>query len=414
MPDLGQRVNNPELALFHVHMLQKFRGLNPRFLFDSVLQPLMADRFQSWFWPASVECPAMYMGGNKSRKIIYIDGATTNAQVSAFIAGYDNGTGPTTTNAFNSYLRDAAILAHGRLTFAGVEIPEYLVLVGYSLGGSIATRLLKIITLFPQQYKHTLLTFGAPRSMGSSAARSTPWGAVARYMTDDDPMPLVPPKLTDAPVLIAAQSVLTNLRWGDYVHISGGLSIAANGVIVPAVIPPVAAMNPGTSLVSWYFAEAQGANNPHALSTYANRLQIAVASVRVPEAVFIPVGHGENVIPGGRQEVNRAQARVAAQIARAGHIQNAPREVVPKLKVFYAVRQGRIWSLAFGNQLVALSPTKKRARGIAAAGNDFLRRLQRQGIVDPAAIIEMMTEFLKVATDPAGGFSPVIRTTLPE
>src|SRR6185369_6216305 len=103
--------------------------------------------------------------------------------------------------------------------------PENLDVVGYSAGGVVGTYLVKRLKLNNTQKKLRLITFGSPRAV--NADNLGVWANVprTRWMNDNDPIPLVPPRVEDAPILLPLLGLITALRYASYVHSSGGLSI---------------------------------------------------------------------------------------------------------------------------------------------------------------------------------------------
>jgi hypothetical protein len=75
------------------------------------------------------------------------------------------------------------------------------------------------------------------------------------------------------------------------------------------------------------------------------------------------------------------------------------------------VKVGTVWALVFGNQLVGIAPSRKRALRIASIGNTFLDKLQLFGLVDTTAFAATFAAYLQAASDPAMGFVPVMRIT---
>ena len=110
-----------------------------------------------------------------------------------------------------------------------------------------------------------------------------------------------------------------------------------------------------------------------------------------------------------RASVAREITQVESVIAESGREQNAAPLVVPPGRAFRNVRVGRQWYVFFGDLPVAAGPTRKRAGRMAVLGNDFLRRLQRQGAVDVNALASQFSAYLVAASAIDGGFVPPIR-----
>jgi len=409
---LDEPVSNVPLAAFHARRLAGLFGLGAQSNLDAVLRPLLTNGFASSFFPATGNAPTVYVGGNGQRKIIYLGGIPGSAAALSFILSYNNAAGGGTARVFNSWVRNAANIVFGYLTNAHFQESEYLDFVGYSVGGAVATEMVRLLVNAQSVTKRKLFTFGAPRSHNQDDRGTLGSTAIARYMVDADPIPLIPPRLTDAPAIIAVTGPLEVLRWGQFVHTDGGISIDASGVTSAAVLPPIASINTSTSLASWYFAAENDPANPHSINQYVGRLSLAETAMSVPGDQDADQGGPEFVIQQNKREVNRERERRREQIVNAGHAQNAVEVVIPDVALFKAVRLDRIWVVYFGERIVCQAPIEKRARHIARAGNDFLRSLPKQALVDPIALAGQLTTFLAEASSPESAIKPTLRTNL--
>jgi len=100
-------------------------------------------------------------------------------------------------------------------------------------------------------------------------------------------------------------------------------------------------------------------------------------------------------------------------IARQGEAQNTIPVSIPTGQTFTAFRNEGIWMIAFGDSIVAIAPTKRRARALARLGNEFLRRLLVQAVVDPDVMETQLAAWLTSAQDPTSGIVPTLQTTIP-
>jgi len=147
---------------------------------------------------------------------------------------------------------------------------------------------------------------------------------------------------------------------------------------------------------------------------------IAQYRVRIQAALQRNDGHAREPAPAperpqanARREISRRAAAVVHQVQELGQVQGDIPVVVPRDKRFVWYKLGGLFITAFGDLTVATSNTKKRARHLANAGNDFLERLQAQAVVDPGALLQQFTNYVELATDPASGFTPTMNTKFP-
>lgn len=409
---LDEAATNVALAVFHVQALRQLRSLSPQHNIDAMLRPLLADGFNSTYQPPTQAYLGWYVGGNASRKVLYIDGATTSNQAVGLVNGYNDAALVGQFQPTNTWLEDQANRLLALMRQGHWFEPEYFDFVGYSAGGALATLIMYRYVVERSVTKRKLITFGAPRALVSARRDRLANSSVARWMTDADPIPLVPPRVADVPQLVALLSPVGIIRYGNYVHTDGGISVAQNGVTTPSVLPPVAAFDQFNSLQSWFWSEQNDPNNRHDLASYFAYLSAALASVPRPADQELQGGRDEEEQQERQREVTRRQRQIADAINAAGHAQNNRGQEIPEETLMIPVRIGRVWYVSFNGDIICTAPIEKRARAIARAGNAFLRALPRQAIVDPAALTTQLTNWLGMAQDPTFGFVPQINTTL--
>jgi hypothetical protein len=409
---LDEAVNNLPMARYHAGRLMELRSLNPAASLNAVLAPLFGNGYQSQWESGTALRPAAFFAGNNHRKVMWIDGVSTNAQANAMMDGYSGGTSFGAFNGKNQYLHDTADWFFNRFQNSALVKPDHLDFVGYSLGGAIATLLKYKLVQTQSTYKSKVVTFGAPRAGNAQVAAALSNSPIARYMADADPIPLLPPRVTDVPLLIPFLGTLTMIRYQTFVHTEGGIVLFANGGTAGLVLPPIAAMNPAGSLGAWYMGVENDPNNPHALTTYAGRLDTAIALAATPSQQNVAEAPREQVQEADRKDMTKEQRRVVGVINAQGHAQNRTPAITPPARLFKAVHVGAVWYVEFGGEIVMTAPIETRARHIARAGNDFLRSMQKQAVVDPVTLLSQFTTFLELAADPASGFSPTIKIGL--
>jgi len=403
---------NVTLALQHASLLRQFRSLDPQGNIDAILRTELGQRFASSYLPPTANGVAAYFGGNNVRKILYIDGVDRVSQAQQLIAGYGEGEGLTSFAPLNPWIRDNATNILNWMSSVHQETPEYLDVVGYSAGGAIAIDIRKRFADMQATWRTKTITFGAPRTGDRRYRNALSRATIVRWFTDADPVPLLPPRGLDVPALLAIVPTLRLIRWGNYVHTDGGISIAQNGVTTPSVLPPVASVNTAGSLVDWLMSVEGTPNNPHDLATYVAWLQAAIRLLPRPDEQDVESGDEESAVATPRDQMTRAQRAAQDLIVNAGREQNVQAQVVVPEAFMKARRLGRIWVVDFAGRIIVQAPAEKRARAIARAGNAFLRGLPRQALVDPEALIEQLGTFLVLASSPTGGFVPTINTEI--
>lgn len=312
----------------------------------------------------------------------------------------------------NSHIEDAALAFVQEMQQQGY-LSNDILLVGHSQGGAIVHAMLRNIFLRRDVQRVRAITFGAPKTAGSSGYAGITDDRLCRWMTPDDPVPLLPPQSIPAAVLGGLGDPRAARRMTFFVQPAGGRLIASNPpVATPGVIPPTATLPAIANFAGW-LAGVEQSSVPHRIATYSSYLAAYNARYPRPNQQRPSGGRQEPVNPTPSREVNRQQREFVQNVFLAGHEQNAVPARAPKPVLFYAQRTGRIWSVYLNGQAVAVGPTKKRARGLARLGNGLLRRLQRQAFVDPANLLAQIGSVIEMMSDPAGDFRPSLRTSLP-
>lgn len=315
----------------------------------------------------------------------------------------------------NAWGRDAVAAIKSYLAANVRLFPPNWILAGHSGGGLVAQCFAYDLSNAPNPTSANVVTFGSPRAGGRTFANAGQGVATStvRYMNDNDPVPLIPPDLSDSIGWAALLTPAALTFYGEWVHTDGGRVITPAGSLSDAVLPPVAALTPVASLGNFLYSADTNAGMGHTIQEYINRLEAAQPTPNQPIDLGPPLAPMEVRDRPNRRQANQAQAAVQAQMFADGRDQNLQPVIIPKASEFQAVRNGRIWAIQFQEQFVAYAPSKKRARHLARAGNDFIRSLQHQGIVDTIALVQQFQTYINNASDPAGGFQPVMNTVFP-
>jgi len=409
---LDSVVNNVDLGLFHARMMTLMRSTFPQTAIDLILRPLLPNGFQSRYLAPTADNVGVYYGGDNNRKIMYLDGVVNSQQAFGLVGGYSKFLGLQILTTLNAWVRDRLPIYYGVMSGGHMQAPEYIDFVGYSAGGVVAQSLAWDQRRLQSVAKTKVITYGGPR-VGAAAVRDQSTRiATARYMTAADPIPLIPPRLQDAPALVVALPVGVTLSWSNMVHTHGGVALYPDGTMTEAVVSPEAAINPGTSLSDWYFSVEGDPNNPHAMQSYVASLLAATNARRTPREKQVDLAGGEDDDETDRRQVNQARERTAKKIAQVQRQQNAVIVNHPAIVLFKPTRFGRVWCVVFGDKIVAQGVREDTCRHICRVGNDFLRSLPKQGLVDPIALAQQMEQFLVFASSPESEWRPTLRTNL--
>jgi len=404
-------VANIRLAIQLAYRIKSIRDPDAQLITDRFMQAdLGAGNLVSVLSTQGGNFPTMYYGQLNGVTLILFDGVENLYQAGALTSGYYLTQGGGISRTTNRYLTDS--IAYYNSFLAGTHITRTgnFVIAGYSAGAALAYNYARWLTLNTDAPEPIIWTFGGCKPGDRTLADSFSPRFGLRFFNDSDPVPLFPFNLSTYtlynPLAVFDDLVFVN----NFCQPGGGVEVFANGTGRSASVPSAAASMPMLSFASWLLGQVQAPNGPHSIQTYINRLQLAVDAEPLPRVDQAQGGPPEVPPVLTPAEVRAGQAAAVQTIFRLGNIQQGGEVTIPEPQQFSAFHDGKIWAVDFRGTTVAIGPTKKRAHGLARVGNDLLRRLQRQGIVDPAAIADQFEAYFVQAADPNGGFDPVLNT----
>lgn len=364
------------------------------------------------YGPKTSDYPQYYYAIHGTQGVLLLGGTETATQASNLMDGYTGGPGDSVSNPVNNYLLTAALRVIDSITASGLGWPTQLLVAGHSLGGAIAENLVLRLLQNHRVPDVKLITFGAPKSGNQYDATSVGVCNPARWMTAEDPVPLVPPTFADTP-LAALTTTLNGLRrYNNFVHPAGGTQITAAAAITAAVLPSDAVLTVTASLTAWLLSLTQGATSVHSPEAYRLRFDAwLLAHPSTPHQHF-QGAKAEKPTPENARAMTISENVVLGQLATAGERQNAGPVIIPESERFVASKLGRIWIVSFGQTVVSVHNVKKSARSFARHGNAFLRVLPRAPLVDVSGLEGALASFLENGTVAGSGFSPIINTSL--
>ena len=405
---LTQAYNSYEVGAFLADAIASLREPDPASSVAAKCRDALGPLVQFSYSPLVGDQPAWFAARNGTNAYVGIDGMSTAAQAAGLVNGYFGGLLSAIANPTNVWLNDLAILVAQTIQLSGFRYARDTVIGGWSLGGALAELIVgQLYTPASNDFLH-YCTFGSPRPCGPALATVMGTARGVRWMNDQDPVPLIPPRLQEAPLLAITYSPREMLRVQQFVQPSGGVQIDAAGGVSEQVLPTAASVNASFALSGWMIGLDTGGQNQHAVILYQRRLA-ALAAALARSGNFAPrTAPRESTGANGRTAHNE-EARIAGERLRAaGENQNAVEPRTPTDRLLHAIRIGSVWVVTLDDNVVAIGPEKKRARGLARIGNDFLRRLQRQAVVEVSELTTQLKNYLADATQGGNGWIPTI------
>jgi len=400
-----RQVNSPLMAVFAVNQLAKLVLQTAQANIDQALTAETGGNFNSRVIGGDASLPSTYVGGSGPFVFVAISGSQNIAQASGYAASLLDPGGNPRGDPSNEYCRVAANVIYNNM--AGLLAPggREVVIAGHSLGGAIAYYLARQITRADFAMPK-VLTFGAPRPGGRFVSDTFPPRFLGRYFMSNDAVVLIPPRRIETWSVLGGWTYPNIYNMASYRHPAGGLEIDSTGLqINEREVPAFANASPARDIGQWLLSQYQ-TSNPHSLSNYTSKLLIYLGSH--PPADNLPTFGSKEEARGDvtQGHFNRIRQEQASAIVNLANRQGASNPLVPLAYEFVAKKSGPLWVVEWQGSQVTVAPTKKRARALANSANEFLRRLQVQGSVNSAAILQQMLQYLAAAASPDLGFVP--------
>jgi hypothetical protein len=364
--------------------------------------------------PSTPTLPGFFCIADSQNMYLLLDGILTWEQGFRIAQGYVGGIGDSTFEPQNFVFSDAAVSIQTSIKAAGISWPPQIWVGGYSFGGAVGELLPSITRLDPPGWlTSTVHSFGAPRPGGRTIGHQIDGSTTLfRWMNDNDPVPLVPPRAEDFPGIVVAFGIAGALRAQYFVQPAGGISLARNGSAQVSDLPQAAQASFTMSLAQWLFDIDNNVPADHALSEYLRRLLLLTQSAS--DRGSASRSHIEQPDRAGAAMVRQHAFAYATAVRGLEERQNAVPQVTPQPALFFATKRAHTWHVQFSDQIVAACGTRRSALRLARLGNDWLRDLQTRAAVDPNAVLQSLSLFLTLAQEPASGFAPLLNTDFPQ
>lgn len=360
--------------------------------------------------PGGGEYPVFYWCRYGTNLLILMLGINSKAQANRIQAGYLTPPSGTPITGTNGFFLDYAVAVRDSIPNF-TPGPASITIIGHSAGGSAAFLLSRLLEIqWGPTSQKMVVTFGAPKTFTRTQAPS--YNAFANcngccWIAYDDPIPIMPPQSLTWTFAYGTGYLGGQLaRVQSFIPAQVGKIIAANLSVADGVLPTGITMPTTADFGVWYSQIGNNRESAHSLDVYAARLINAMAISTVPQTPPTPTPLPPAPPPATPQAVRDAVAAERAVYVIQEGRNNAAIQTYPESALFETVRQGGVWKVAFGGAVVAVGPGRKTAQGLARAGNDLIRKMQRQGGIDSALMTEQFTTMMWLATNPDSGFVP--------
>jgi len=402
--------SNVELGFELIGWIALLRGPNPESNITRLAQIIKPGMLSSVYVPVTDLLPAHLVMVWQDVAVCLIDGVTRLSQATAYADALDVDVNASTLGGVNDYVHRQAIAVAQTMVSAGVLRTSGMYIAGHSMGGAIAECIWVLLQRSTGGFPASVVTFGSPRPGWAPFCRLLDGCDLTRWMNDDDPVPCVPPRQTQARLWFAVISNRQRLNANGYVHPRGGIILRADGTVTAGDVPPIPDTGVQLSLAAWIDRSASNVETSHGAAAYYNRLFLRKQNVP-PQAP--PVGgstHSGTPVQAPSNEMRRQADQTLRDVNAVARDGNATPVVIPPAQIFQAVSIHGEWCIEFGMVTFSVAGGRKRARAVAALGNRFLRRLQGLARVDIDALATQFIHYLLEASNPNSEFRPTMRT----
>lgn len=287
--------------------------------------------------------------------------------------------------------------------------PQRVFWVGHSYGGALAQAAAAKYKSLRPSIATLSVSYGAPRVGDHRFAVLQRQNSNTRWMNDDDGIPLLPPSIPPAILFAAGLGAEVIGRWEQFEHGGGGVVLDSAGNATAGELPPRGVLQTGANLVSTIFKMMTDPHSAHSMSTYYDRLNLLASRTNPPAHNPTPTAAVEPDRRTHTHTQNQQMETFVDTIVHTGLTQQNGPIVIPDDRHFKKVKFEGLWWVLFGDQLILVAPTRRRAGRFCVIGNDFLRRLHRMAGVDTESLKVLFGEYLAAAVVPDNGFVPTIK-----
>lgn len=338
--------------------------------------------------------------------VVVIDGVTTALQGAALADSYTKPMrGQDGWKAVGLAYQDASTIVNVLDSIHTLPAMNLLV-AGYSYGGCLAECIAAMVTgnqLWPNL---ELLTFGSPRPGDEALAlrlRSVP---TRRLMNDDDPVPRFPPHANEAWLATSLLPFPIAYLLSLYCQPQGGIQLSDSGQLTATELPSRFLPIADVDLVQWVVSTHGMRATSHSISTYVERLKLAVAPRGAGAAAAVASKVVEVPKPLSITEFNALVTLVAGGVGSTSSQEKSMAGYIPpKFRPRTLSVQGLHYVYWMGVP-IATCKTASAAKTIAKYLFKMLRTWQTDGQVNVTGFNQAWTSFMSSANLGGLGFSP--------
>lgn len=330
------------------------------------------------FNPSNAVCPPAFVWRFENDVLVGISGMHGFQQVDALVNGWNERPEPARLYGINPAFEQgaASLLAAYPASLRGRR--KYFI-VGHSYGGGVACALARFVSFFNPVPEVMLITYGQPRIGLSLGAEMVQRVGCTRFHLLGDPVPSIPPHRSESPSLAAILSRSRLAGWSAQTNNPTGWRLEENGQITQRedygeTVPDV------FLTVRDYLVSTKGFSAPnHSIVRYNNAFLAGIPATPMvpPKPAPTRPEAPETIRP--RDYPRFVQIGEAAVFADMTNPAGATRNYVPppvstlSAPRYRASRDGNLWVIRLGDDIVGGATGKRQAKRLARAWNKSAR-----------------------------------------
>lgn len=355
---------------------------------------------------ASSYLPRWFDGKRGASRVVGIAGVESLTQGSLVAAGAVSLTRRGAWSAGTLYLAAALEVFNGLAYDQGQNI-DHILVVGHSYGGAVALVLGELLREARVSRTVSVITYGSPRPGDESFAVAVIGLPSVRWMNSQDPVPRFPPQPAEAPGLYTLLPSVVVAQLTVWQQAGAGLVVYRNGIVSALGLPPLTVPVSELALADWA-AGSMGFGDPmHSATSYVTSL-FAVGSQKPqsPAEVGQLIGNvsGERPLPLVPADVPLVDA--VREVLEGG--QRMSVQIPIGMRPTVVKISSKVYRVQWGTHIIATGFSRTNAKAFRKALFKALRVLQTQQNVSITGFENAVATYLAAATNPSGGFVPVL------
>jgi len=352
------------------------------YLADDATVPDVADRVHGLM---TIRARRMHVGGgspgcivvrNQFFRVVAIAGAKFPADQVQPIGGWERPARIAGVDgAFNS---NAVAWTQSIMSFIGPDLAAANVptwFFGFSWGGSAACISALLVRNARGPSMAVAVTYGTPRFADQAAAGAFVDACAMRMMARADPLPLLCPRVEEAPLMHVAVGEFTSRTWSSFTHVNNGALLSPNGDLDPGIVPNEVPLPLDLNIVDFVRLN-MGEGRPHAIHNYVNALslrwpQVTAEQMAVADQPVIGHTQAAPIEPRGKPATHAEYRRMVRSTidTRESITPHNEASVIRRRdrKLVTIGKEAGAWCVWIGNDKVYTATTKRDARGVANA-----------------------------------------------